>query len=136
MAVSKLQRDEMRTVFFLAVLTAGILVQGERGAGQSVIGGVLWAPNIARRVTISQHGITVATLTLPTGTFLDITVRRYVEPTTNVGAWTFAGDFTLRAQPAPKPPGQEPGTAAQIMSDAPFVLTMKDGEVLVENVRP
>jgi len=126
----------MRPFVFWSVLTAGILVQGQPGSGQSRIGGVLWAPNIARRVTISQHGTMGATLTFPTGTFLDITVRKYVEPTTNVGAWTFAGDFSLRVQRAPKPPGEAPGTAAQIMSDAPFVLTMKDGEVLVENVKP
>ena len=126
----------MRSVFFWAILGAGILVQGESGAGQSGIGGVLWAPNVARQVTISQHGTTIATLTFPTGTFLDITVKGLVEPITNAGQWTFAGDFSLRAQPAPKPPGQAPGTAAQIMSDAPFVLTMKDGDVLVENVKP
>jgi len=76
-------------------------------------------------------------LTFPTGTFLDVTVRGLVDPITNAGQWTFAGDFSLRAQPASTAPGQGPGrTAAQIMSAAPFVLTMKDGEVLVENLKP
>jgi hypothetical protein len=126
----------MRQIGFCVIL-AGLLVQGERGAGQSGFGGVFWAPNVARRATISQHGTTIATLIFPTGTFLDIAVTGNRDPITNPEEWTFVGDFSLRAQAAATAPGQAPGrTAAQIMSQAPFVLTMKDAEVLIENLKP
>jgi hypothetical protein len=127
----------MRRIGFWLILAVGLLAHGERGAGQSGSGGVFWAPNTARQVTISLHGTTIATLTFPTGTFLDITVAGNVEPVTNPGEWTFAGDLSVRAQPAATAPGQTPGrSAAQIMSQAPFVLTMKDAEMLVENLKP
>jgi len=46
----------------LVLATAALFLQTDEhgGAQGSVIGGICWAPNTARRVTISQQGHTVA----------------------------------------------------------------------------
>jgi hypothetical protein len=108
----------------LMLATAALFLQtDEHGRAQgSVIGGIFWAPNTARRVTISQQGHAVAELSVPSGVFLDAMVTG------------FKGDVRLRAQPAASAPGQAPGrTGFQIMSEAPFVLTVKDADMVVEN---
>lgn len=119
----------------LVLATAALFLQTDEhgGAQGSVIGGIFWAPNTARRVTISQQGHTVAELSFPSGVFLDAMVTG-MEPVTTAGRWVLKGDVRLRAQPAASAPGQAPGrTGFQIMSEAPFVLTMKDADMVVEN---
>ena len=97
--------------------------------------GVYWAPNIARRVTISQQGRALAELSFPSGVFLDASVTG-TRPVTTPGRWEFKEEVRLRAAPSDaSAPGQEPGrTLAERMSEAPFVLTINDADVTVENV--
>ena len=123
----------------LLLATVALLLQtDEHGRAQgSLIGGVYWAPNTARRVTISQQGHAVAELSFPSGVFLDATVTGTgTGRVTTPGLWEFKGDVRLRAAPSDaSAPGQAPGrTLAERMNDAPFVLTMKDADVIVENV--
>jgi hypothetical protein len=121
----------------LLLATVALLLQiDEHGRAQdSLIGGVYWAPNTARRVTISQRGHAVAELSFPIGVFLDASVSG-TRPATVPGRWEFKGDVRLRAALSDvSGPGQAPGrTLAERMSEAPFVLTMKDADVIVENV--
>ena len=129
----------MRQIILGGIFALGVLLQGVYGWGQPARtkpNGIFFAPNAARLVTIYQQRTAVATLTFPKGTFLDVTYVR-MQPATNNGVWIFNGDFSLKAQPASSAPGRPPGrTAAEIMSQAPFVLNMKDADVVVQNITP
>jgi hypothetical protein len=127
----------MRKGLLLGLAVLVMVLQGDRGFAQRpIVGGTFFGPSPTRRVTISQHGTTVGILTFPTGVLID---TRYtgMPPITNNGRWVFKGDFQLRARPATAAPGQAQGPIdAQIMADAPFVLNMKDADVLIENAGP
>lgn len=121
----------------LGFLVVGLFVLGGEGWGQNVRGGIFWAPNPSRRVTLSRNGSNVASLLLPAGTFMSATYENQQQPLATPGRWEFRGDVTLRVQPAATAPGQPPGrTAAEIMSRPPVTITLSGVDVLVENETP
>ena len=127
----------MRNAVLAIVLLAGLLVPGGDGWSQILRGGIFWAPNPSRRVTLSQNGATVASLLLPAGTFMSAAYDNQQRNLVTAGRWEFQGDVVLKIQPAATSPGQPPGRkAGEIMSRPPIILMLSDVEVLIENVMP
>ena len=84
----------MRRLVFMLVLGASVIVPSDRGWGQSNAtgGGIFWAPNTSRRITVSHDSLPVAVFTFPAGTFLDAS---YDDPTPAIapGRWAFRGNL-------------------------------------------
>jgi hypothetical protein len=128
----------MRPMLLLA-LGVTFLASGDKGAAQvgQLRGGINWAPNSARSVTISRGEVVLTTFVLPVGTFLSASYDDRQPNVISPGHFEFRGDFVLRAQPAADAPGQAPGRRfEEIMSRPPFVLTLRDVDVTIENVTP
>lgn len=125
-----------RTILAIAfVLT--VMMAGGEGWGQNLLGGIYWAPNPSRRVTLSQNGNVVASLLLPDGTFMSATYENQQQNLIAAGRWELHGDVVLRVQPAATSPGQQPGRRTDyIMSNPPITLTLSTVDVLIENVSP
>jgi hypothetical protein len=127
----------MRKALLGVLLIGAVLIISGDGWGQTARGGIFWAPNPSRHVTISQDGATVASLLLPAGTFMSASYDEQQQNLITAGRWEFRGDVTLRVQPAATAPGQPPGRrATEIMSRPPITLTLSAVDVLIENVAP
>ena len=128
----------MRTANLVALVAAFLLLPVDSGRAQSddLQGAALFAPNVARTVTVTRRGALLATLQIPQGTLL---VASYDErnPTSfGDGRFEFHGDFRLYALPATEntPPPAGVRKIDQIRSEAPLVLSVQDADVLMENV--
>ena len=127
----------MRKALLGVLLIGAVLTISGDGWGQTARGGIFWAPNPSRQVTISQNGATVASLLLPTGTFMSASYDEQQQNLITPGRWQFRGDVTLRVQPAATAPGEPPGRKlVEIMSRPPVTLTLSAVDVLIENVTP
>ena len=81
-------------------------------------------------VTIAKNGVTLGAFAFPRGTLLSaVDEHRQVNPT-GPGRFEFHGAFELRALPNVEAIA---GPAAQMMKQAPVVLTAQGVDVLVEN---
>ena len=122
----------MKSMIPVAIVMAVLLFQGEYGRAQSsgLRGGIVFAPNPSRTVTLTRNGALLASFTIPTGTFLDVS---YDAQQPDAGWWEFHGNFTLRAQPAQDAPDTP---LARRFDLAPLVLTVQGADVLIENVTP
>jgi len=124
----------MRTIGLVASIAALVFLPVERGGAQApgLQGGIVFAPNPARTVTISKNGVLRASFNIPTGTFLSASYDDKQPTSITSGRWEFHGDFVLRAQSASEmpPPG---GGIAERMSKAPLVLTVQGMDVVIEN---
>jgi hypothetical protein len=126
---------------FMMTVAFGLMILGFdiNGVAQTdeLRGGINWAPNSARSVTISRGGMVLTTFILPAGTFLSASYDDRQPSVINPGHFEFQGDFVLRAQPAADAPGQPPGRRfEEIMSRPPFVLTLQNVDVVIENLTP
>jgi hypothetical protein len=125
--------------FRLVVLVVTLLywpVSDSRAQSGDLEGGIFWAPNSARRVTLTRNGALMASFEVPEGTFLSASYDDQQPSSIQAGHWEFHGDFELRAQPlseSPPPPGGG-RRMEEIMRDAPLTLTVQDVDVLIENV--
>jgi hypothetical protein len=118
----------------VAILVTVLLFQGEDGRTQSsgMTGGIFFAPNPGRTVTLTRNGALLASFTFPNGTFLDVSYDAQEPTSIAAGRWEFHGNFTLRAQPAQG----APATPLERRLQAPLVLTVQGANVLIENVTP
>jgi hypothetical protein len=127
----------MRNAVIALGLVAWLLVPGNSGWSQNLLGGIFWAPNPSRRVTLSQNGDIVASLLLPAGTFMSASYEDQREALTTPGRWELHGNVVLNVQPAATAPGRPPGRSVdEIMSRPPITLTLSTVDVLIENVAP
>ncbi len=125
----------MKSMIPVAVVMVVLLFQGEYGRAQSsgLRGGIFFGPNPSRTVTLTRNGALLASFTIPTGTFLDVSYDAQQPASIAAGRWEFHGTFTLRAQPAQ----DAPGTPLERRFDqAPLVLTVQGADVVIENVTP
>jgi hypothetical protein len=121
-----------------ALSLAFLLLPMARGRAQSagLQGGILFAPNTARTVTISKNGALLASLSIPKGTFLRATYDEGAPQSIAEGRWEFHGDVALRAlraSDAASRPGER--VSEQTMSLAPLVVTAQGVDVVIENVQ-
>jgi hypothetical protein len=120
-----------------ALVVAFLLFPMERGRAQSgaSLGGILFAPNSVRSVTLSKNGVPLASLNVPKGTALSASYDNRQSNSITGGRWEFHGDFALRALPATELASRPSGERAeQTMSRAPLVLTAQGVDVMIENV--
>ena len=128
----------MKIACLVALVATFLFLPAESSHAQSddLQGYVLFAPNVARTVTVTRRGALLASLQIPQGTIM---VASYDErdPTSfTAGRWEFHGDFRLHALPATEntPPPVPGGKVDQIQREAPLVLSVQDVDVLMENV--
>jgi hypothetical protein len=96
----------MKRMVMVVILSLGVVMPNGVGWGQGLRGGIFWAPNPSRRVTLSQDGNIVASLLLPAGTFMSATYDDQQQNLVTAGRWEFRGDVVLRVQPTATSPGQ------------------------------
>jgi hypothetical protein len=93
---------------FMMTVAFGLMILGFdiKGGAQTdeLLGGINWAPNSARSVTISRGGVVLTMFILPAGTFLSASYDDRQPNVISPGHFEFQGDFVLRAQPAADAP--------------------------------
>jgi hypothetical protein len=127
----------MRTTALAAVVVSLLLFPVGRGRAQSanLQGGIFFAPNSARRVTLTTNGEPLATFNIPKGTLLSASYDDTQPNSITAGRWEFHGEVALRAQPASAVQRRQPGkTLEQVMREAPLILSGQGMDVVVENV--
>lgn len=127
----------MRTTILAAVVVSLVLFPVGRGRAQSASlqGGIFFAPNSARSVTLVRNGEPLASFSIPKGTFLSASYDDKQPNSITAGRWEFHGDIALRIQPASAAPRLWPGkTLEQVMREAPLLLTGQDMDVVIESV--
>jgi hypothetical protein len=121
-----------------ALVVAFLLIPMVRGRAQSagLSGGILFAPNAARQVTLSRNGVLLTSMTTPRGTFLRASYDEGAPKSIAERRWEFHGEFALRVLPAieaaSRPAGE--GLSEQLMRRAPLLLTAQGVDVVIENV--
>jgi hypothetical protein len=93
----------------------------------------VFSPAVSHRVTVTQRGMTISSTLVPVGMFLSVTSSG-VPSVPAVGSLAFNGDVTLRVQPYAT--AQTDLTGSADMSGAPLVLSLRNVNVLIENVAP
>jgi len=99
----------------------GLLLFSVDGQQTAVRGGIYFAPNPARRVTLARFGTLLATIDIPDRTFLSVSYDGQQPASIATGRWEFHGNFGLRALPASEAASRPPGERVfdQTMSRAP-----------------
>ncbi len=118
-----------------------------RAQSDSLQGGIFFAPNTARRVTVTRNRSLLATFVVPKGTYLSVSYDRQQPASITNGHWEFHGNVELRASAAgdtPEPAariGEVPPSARSFgpgiqrrISQAPLVLTVQGVDVVIETV--
>jgi len=127
----------MRGTALAAVVVSLLLFPVGRGGAQSgnLKGGIFFAPNSARSVTLTRNGEPLATFNIPKGTFLSASYDDNQPNSIMAGRWEFHGEVALRAQPASAVQRRQPGkTLEQVMLEAPLILSGQGMDVVIENV--
>ena len=128
----------MKFASLATVVAALLLLPPDLGRAQSddLKAWVFFAPNPARRVTITRDGALLATFQVREGSLLVASYDDRQPASIAAGRWEFHGDFRLHAQPMKGMPAlREPGgRVEQIRSEAPLVLTVQGADVLMENI--
>ena len=127
-----------RTMVVIALIVAFLLfpIEGSRAQSTGLSGGIFFAPNSVRSVTLSKGGAVVASFSIPKGTYLSASYDDKQPHSITPGRWEFHGDIAVRVQPASAMQQRQPGqTVEQVMNQAPVVLTGQGMDVVVENVR-
>ncbi len=127
----------MKIASLVALVVTFLLlpVVHSRTQSDDLQGMIYFAPNSARRVTLTRNGALLASFQVPEGVFLSAAYDDQQPTSLAAGRWEFHGDFRLRAQPAGEAPGQPPGRGfEQIMSTAPLVLMVDGVDILMENI--
>src|SRR5436305_1087693 len=93
------------------------------------------AGGAGRNVTISRHGIVLASFVLPKGTLLSARDDTHREANhVGDGRFEFHGNFELRVMAASDKPSDAPGNgvAAVLLRYAPMVVAAQDVDVVIE----
>lgn len=131
----------MKIYFSAALIVAVATVAAHRISAQEspvAIPGTVFitAQDRARDVTITRHGMVLASFTLPKGTILSARDDVHSQPQHSVrGGFQFHGNFELRAMTPNDIPAdaQRNGMpAALLLKHAPMVLTAQDVDVVIE----
>jgi hypothetical protein len=139
----------MRIKMFLTLVTAFLLqVDGGRAQSDRLLGGIVLAPNSARRLTVNRNGALLASFMVPKGTFLFAFYDDQQPTSIADGRWEFHGNSELRASSANE--ALQPGVRSdalptnarsgfgprlqQRISRAPLVLTVQGVDAVIENV--
>ncbi len=123
-----------RTLFAVLVVPL-VLCTINLGRAQSVglQGGIMFAPNVARTVTVSRNGEALGSFNVPRGTFLGVSYDDQQPHVITDGHFEFHGDIAVRIQPASAAPSLTGKRLEQVISEAPLVLTGQGMDVVVEN---
>jgi TonB family protein len=127
----------MRTMILVAAVTACLVFSADRGRAQSgsLHGGIFFAPNSARSVSLSKNGVLVASFNVPKGMFLSASYDDQRPNSITAGRWEFHGDIAVRVQPASAVRGRQPGKTLELVTgDATLILTGQDLDIVIENV--
>src|SRR5262245_37379396 len=103
-------------------LVCAILGGGGIGWGQDLSGGILWAPNIERRVTITRNGEPMVSLTVPVGSIMSASYDERLDSVIRPGHWEFRGDVVIRV--LPNAARNRARGVAEDLAVAPLVLTL------------
>ena len=124
-----------RTLFAVLVVLL-MLCTINRGRAQSVglQGGIMFAPNVARTVTVSRNGDELGSFNVPKGAFLGVSYDDRQPHVITEGHFEFHGDITVRIQPASAAPSLTGKRLEQVISEAPLVLTGQGTDLVIENI--
>src|SRR5262245_37582220 len=89
----------MRKSILGAALVGLILGGGGIGWSQELGGGIVWAPNIERRVTITRDGQPMVSLTVPVGSIMSASYDDRLDSVIRPRHWEFRGDVVIRILP-------------------------------------
>ena len=115
----------LRAVFaVLVVLFVLSTIDPGRAQPVGLQGGIFFAPNAARTVTVARNGEALGSFNVPKGAFLGVSYDDQHPHVITDGHFEFHGDITVRIQPASAAPRLQPGkTLEQVIREAPLVLT-------------
>jgi hypothetical protein len=127
-------KESIAIVFLLIVSV--LFVAMDRGHAQvtDLQGGIFFAPNTTRTVTVSRNGEPLVSLNVPKGAFLSVSYDDRQPHVITDGYFEFHGDVAVRIQPPSAAPRLHPGkTLAQVMREAPLVLTGAGMDVVIRS---
>lgn len=126
---------QMRTILAVLVVSLVLCAIGlVRAQSPELQDEIMFAPNVARTVTVSRNGEALGSFNLPRGAFLAVSYDKRQLHVITDGRAEFRGDIAVRIQPASAAPRLTGKRLEQVMNEAPLVLTGQGMDVIVDNV--